>query len=154
VPGGFVRKQIPSVSITAFLNKNEVHEITFLKIDCEGCEYEVLPSLKHLVNQNTFFAGELHACRTGHSCYFSAERISDTKQFICDSFQECCLTKSSFGAVTCGGMSKGKTVLGSHPYQTVGEVLLGGDFLVTTIIVCMGLVLSLLLLKIKKRVMK
>lgn len=154
MPGGFVRKQIPSVSIDALLERNKVHEISFLKIDCEGCEYEVLPSLKHLVNQNTFFAGELHACRTGHSCAFSAELISETKQFICNSFQECCLTKSSFGAVTCGGMSRGKTVLGSHPYRTMSEVLTGGDFLVTSIIILMGVLIGALLLKMKKRVMK
>jgi hypothetical protein len=101
-----------------------------------------------------FFAGELHACRTGHSCSLSAELISETKQFICNSFQEFCLTKSSFGAVTCGGMSRGKTVLGSHPYRTMSVVLTGGDFLVTSIIVFMGVLVGALLLKMKKRVLK
>jgi hypothetical protein len=135
------------------LKSNNVHEISFLKIDCEGCEYEVLPSLKHLVNQNTFFAGELHACKSGHACSFSSELIAETKLFICDSFQECCLTPSSFGAVTCGGMSKGKTVLGSHPYQTLGEVLTSGD-LFSTVVIVMAVLIMALLIKMKKRIMK
>ena len=155
VPGGFERKQIPSVNLHAFLENNKVHEISFLKVDCEGCEYEILPSLRHTVNQNTSFAGELHACKTGHACTFSATRITETKQFICDSFQECCMTKSSFGAVTCGGLSKGKTVLGSHPYQTMGDVLPDADFLVVSLIVFITVLACALLLKInKKRAMK
>jgi len=51
-------------------------------------------------------------------------------------------------------MSRGKTVLGSHPYRTMSEVLTGGDFLVTSIIILMGVLIGALLLKMKKRVMK
>jgi FkbM family methyltransferase len=151
-PGDLTRNKIPSVNIKSLLQEHHVEHITFLKIDCEGCEYEVLPSLEHFVSKTTFFAGEMHACKEGHACSYAATTIMQTKEWICHSFQNCCLVSRSFGAVMCGGMSEGREILGSHPYLTTMDVITNN--LTSVVCVVGALVLVILSFLRRKRAFK
>ena len=123
-PGEFTRKTIVSFSVNKFLDRNKVGHITFLKLDCEGCEYEVFPPLTPFLSRETYFAGELHPCKNGHSCAYSKEAINKVKQDICSSFESCCVDPTSFGAVACGGMGARKSILGSGPHKlNLGNVV-------------------------------
>jgi len=59
-----LRADVQSVTISNLLGKYQIQTAWMLKIDCEGCEHEVLSSMgqKYLCNQTQFrrVAGELH----------------------------------------------------------------------------------------------
>jgi hypothetical protein len=120
-------------------------------MDCEGCEYEVFPSLTPYISKGTFFAGELHPCKAGHSCAYSKEVIEEVKSDICNSFDNCCVSSKSFGAVACGGMGERQSILGSQRPKIVNL-----DFLITdnnflVFMTFVGLVVFALLFKRKQR---
>jgi len=72
------KTSVLSLSLPQFLGNEPVK---FLKIDCEGCEHEVVPMLSSsgMLAHVEMAAGEVHACLSQHSCRYSSEQVAVTR---------------------------------------------------------------------------
>lgn len=74
----------------ARLDAHAVRSVRFLKMDCEGCEHEVLPSLAtSLLPRVAHFEGELHICTGRVSCSFDVGARLATARALCNAGHEC-----------------------------------------------------------------
>eukprot|EP00747_Dinoflagellata_sp_TGD_P167245 gnl/TRDRNA2_/TRDRNA2_191295_c0_seq1.p1 gnl/TRDRNA2_/TRDRNA2_191295_c0~~gnl/TRDRNA2_/TRDRNA2_191295_c0_seq1.p1 ORF type:complete len:359 (-),score=78.07 gnl/TRDRNA2_/TRDRNA2_191295_c0_seq1:59-1111(-) len=66
--GDWSRKKTHSVQLDKYLDEHGVNQIQLLKMDCEGCEYEVLPSLKQFLCKGRVrrIEGEMHQWAYDH----------------------------------------------------------------------------------------
>jgi FkbM family methyltransferase len=57
------RAMVPSWDLRSFLQQHGISKVRLFKIDCEGCEFEVIPSLKEMFTDKTLIeraVGEIH----------------------------------------------------------------------------------------------
>lgn len=83
------RRTIGSLHLARWLAERRIHKLDFLKIDCEGCEHEVVPSFDPTLLQHTMaFEGEIHTCsaRAGHGCHYDRPSLQKTLSDLCTSF--------------------------------------------------------------------
>jgi len=74
---------VRSSSLESLLRDHDIDTVDLLKLDCEGCEYEVLDELRskpELIRRIRHLAGELHLCHprlpTGKRCLAAQEFIT------------------------------------------------------------------------------
>lgn len=84
---------VTSINVAKFIADGGVSNLSFFKIDCEGCEHEVVPTLTKLIQNSKYVGAEIHPCLPGQSCLFSRDQVQKTKQIMCD-FGRCCLEVS------------------------------------------------------------
>lgn len=77
-----VRATEHSVNVQEFLRSST--DILFLKIDCEGCEHEVVPDMDatNFLSRVKMGAAEVHPCLPTHSCRYSADVVKNTMQIL------------------------------------------------------------------------
>lgn len=96
----FIRAVVTSVDITQFLKDHGIRELDVMKMDCEGCEHEVAPTLERGELRIKNFAAEVHPCLNGHSCFYSSDKVSTTRNIFCKKFG-CCTPEGASGSETC-----------------------------------------------------
>ena len=97
------RATVGSLELDRFLKARGVRRLRMLKMDCEGCEHEVIPRMRDLLRRTATFTGELHHCQAqlNHSCTYSLGRIKQTVKTLCQAghpCEQCTCVKSSTGA--------------------------------------------------------
>lgn len=77
-----VQTSVQSLSLTQFLGSEEA--VKFLKIDCEGCEHEVVPlmSSSGMLSRVEMASGEVHPCLSEHSCRYSSDQVATTRSLL------------------------------------------------------------------------
>lgn len=88
--GHEVGKTAPSLNVAKFCQDMGISALTFFKIDCEGCEHEVVPTVLDLLNSSKHVAGEVHPCLETHACFYPQEVVSSTVNYLCE-FGHCCI---------------------------------------------------------------
>lgn len=71
-----------SLNVPAFLRS--AADILFLKIDCEGCEHEVVPDMQAtgFLSHVKMGAAEVHPCLPTHSCRYDADIVKNTMHIL------------------------------------------------------------------------
>lgn len=70
---GADRRAVGSLNLGVWLIERGVHQLDFLKVDCAGCEHELVASLEATLLQKTLaFEGEVPTCsfRLDHGCHY------------------------------------------------------------------------------------
>ena len=80
-------RRVASVDLAAWLQERRVPYRTplcFLKLDCEGCEHEVVPRLNRtsVLKKARHVAAEVHECLSTHACQYSRLHVSATKALL------------------------------------------------------------------------
>lgn len=72
---------VHSLHVPAYLKGNR--DIRFLKIDCEGCEHEVVPDMEAtgFLSNVEMGAGEVHECQ-GDFCHYSKDVVQNTSDIL------------------------------------------------------------------------
>jgi len=85
------RSSAPSLDLSAWLGARDVRSLRFLKMDCEGCEHEVLPAIRPLLRKTRMFEGEIHPCslKQNLTCRYSNKRLRQTVQSLCSTGHVC-----------------------------------------------------------------
>jgi len=76
-----VRTSVHSLALPSFVGDES---ILFLKIDCEGCEHEVVPGWKAngFLSKVNMLSGEIHNCLETHSCRYSRDDVQRTRDAL------------------------------------------------------------------------
>lgn len=70
-----------TVTLETLLKRKDVGDVDFLKIACEGCEFEVMPSLsKDVLARVKYATGRIHPWLEQ---YFKAQDVIDSKNILC-----------------------------------------------------------------------
>jgi FkbM family methyltransferase len=82
--------QVVDKSVNTLVTMLGGQEITLLKMDCEGCEADVIPALMHLQSTTALrihrFAGELHGMPNGHEDF--ACKADGAQYFVSMCYQQ------------------------------------------------------------------
>mmetsp|Transcript_12321 Transcript_12321/g.23049 ORF Transcript_12321/g.23049 Transcript_12321/m.23049 type:complete len:371 (+) Transcript_12321:130-1242(+) len=98
--GHEVGKTALSVNVAKWCQDMGVSALTFFKIDCEGCEHEVVPTVLELLKDSKHVAGEVHPCLETHACFYPPEVVSSTVNFLCD-VGHCCTPPGATTSQAC-----------------------------------------------------
>ena len=82
VRNGYRRYAVQSSSLQSIMERFGVDTVDLLKMDCEGCEYEVLRELQEkprLVQRIKHVAGEIHGC---HEAEPNQARCAEAVKFL------------------------------------------------------------------------
>lgn len=76
-----VRTSVHSLVLPSFVGDDPV---SFMKIDCEGCEHEVVPGWfdNGFLKKVDMLSGEVHQCLEEHSCRYSRDVVANTKSAL------------------------------------------------------------------------
>eukprot|EP00928_Gymnodinium_smaydae_P066131 TRINITY_DN49190_c0_g1_i1.p1 TRINITY_DN49190_c0_g1~~TRINITY_DN49190_c0_g1_i1.p1 ORF type:complete len:314 (+),score=40.50 TRINITY_DN49190_c0_g1_i1:26-967(+) len=98
--GHEIKQTIKSLDVAKYLSELGVKRLAFFKIDCEGCEHEVAPTLSGVLKNSRRVGGEIHPCMQGMSCVYPAEVVSRTRDLFCK-IGGCCTPQGATGSATC-----------------------------------------------------
>lgn len=97
--GNELRARIGSLNIARTLRDMGIQKLSFFKIDCEGCEHEVVPTLGMVLQNSKYVASEVHPCLPGMSCNYPPSAVSKTRTMLCN--VRCCTPQGAGGSETC-----------------------------------------------------
>jgi len=97
--GNELRARIGSLNIARSLREMGIEKLSFFKIDCEGCEHEVVPTLGMVLQNSKYVASEVHPCLPGISCNYPPSAVSKTRTILCN--VHCCTHQGARGSQTC-----------------------------------------------------
>ena len=85
-----------SLDLVRWLERHRVPSIDFLKMDCEGCEHELIPTLSAsgYLNRTRNFEGEIHRCNRGSQCQFSNYHVRESMRHLCGTFRTSSVSKT------------------------------------------------------------
>ena len=116
----FRRSNASSLNLPLWLGHRGIRSLRFMKMDCEGCEHEVLPSMATtLLKHVDHFEGELHICTGRVSCSFDIAARLATARALCAAGHNC---KQCF----CGGHKPDLIESSSLPWEPTADPCLHG----------------------------
>jgi hypothetical protein len=76
-----------------------INDVSFVKLDCEGCEYELVPKHSHFFDQAFHLVGEVHAWQIRpRGGKLDEASVSKTEKMLCRRFRR---TKEKLKHLNC-----------------------------------------------------
>jgi FkbM family methyltransferase len=73
IGGTWQKVDVQTLVIPEYLAAHQIHHVNFMKMDCEGCEFDAVPHMGPLLSdclQTELFAGEIHRSKVAGASYF------------------------------------------------------------------------------------